>query len=282
MKFINSSAEIVDCGYTAIDGMRHIEKVARNCYKSEDKITEDSWKKILDVLYNNKHYTPLEHFSIYLTINAESNRNFNDIVEKYQENKYSIVNLTGATAYITTNFRVIVENKWHEDLKFMGDPAEFHELRITVKVICSIGVSREFNRHRCSICEQSTRYCNYSKEKFGSEITYVIPEWAKIYDNIDLLNDDVACITEIGAIFYYLAALKSAENNYMALIEKCNAKPQEARSVLPLDTATSVYYTMPISQWENFFNLRCNKAAHPDIRVIAESIKKQFEDRKFI
>jgi thymidylate synthase (FAD) len=80
-------------------------------------------------------------------------------------------------AYITTNARVIFENGWEDDLKYMCEPTEFHEKRITVKFTCSIGVCREILRHRrMSFLNESTRYCNYSKSKFGNELTYIIPQ----------------------------------------------------------------------------------------------------------
>lgn len=180
MNFVNSSVEIIEQGNTIIDGFKHIEKAARNCYRSEDKIDETSYEKILDVLKTNHHYSPLEHFTIYIKISRNQDViKYQDMVARYLDNCYSRVNYNDDmdTVYITTNFRVIVENDWYNDLQYMCTPEKYHAKRTTVKVVCSIGVSREWNRHRKnSICETSTRYCNYSKGKFGSEITYVIPQ----------------------------------------------------------------------------------------------------------
>jgi len=79
--------------------------------------------------------------------------------------------------YITTNARVIFENGWEDDLQYMCEPTEFHEKRITVKFITSIGICREILRHRhMSFLNESTRYCNYSKGKFNSELTFIIPQ----------------------------------------------------------------------------------------------------------
>jgi hypothetical protein len=98
-------------------------------------------------------------------------------------------------AYITTNLRVLQENGWLDDLKYLCEPTEFHEKRLSVKVITDIGVTREFNRHRTfSIVEQSTRYCNFSKDKFGNELTFIIPEYWKEYYRVALnQNDEYSC-----------------------------------------------------------------------------------------
>lgn len=80
-------------------------------------------------------------------------------------------------AYITTNARVLIENNWLEDLQYMCEPTKYHAKRISVKFTTSIGITRELIRHRVfSFMNESTRYCNYSKGKFGSELTFVIPE----------------------------------------------------------------------------------------------------------
>lgn len=100
------------------------------------------------------------------------------MVKHYRENKYSKVMQIGSDYYITTNYRVIVENNWFEDLDYICEPTEWHEKRITVRFTTQIAVSREANRHRVdSVAEQSTRYCNYSKDKFGGEIAINKPKW---------------------------------------------------------------------------------------------------------
>ena len=99
---------------------------------------------------------------------------------KYRENKYSKVNYDNwGTRYITTNYRVLVENDWLDDLQFLCEPTEHHEKEnTTVRFICDRGVSHEFVRHRIfSFAQESTRYCNYSKNKFGNEITIIAPNW---------------------------------------------------------------------------------------------------------
>ena len=208
-------------------------------------------------------------------------------------NKYSKIR---KFKYVTTNYRVLVENNWLNDRQYICEPTEHHEKRITVKMNCSIGISREFNRHRAnSVCETSTRYCNYSKDKFGNEITFVIPEWVKdrinetaSYNN----NDDLARTPYTDAVFdsrmtsdkaisIWLNDLKTTESDYMDLINE-GLKPQEARSVLSLDTATEVMYTAYSSDWEHFISLRTAVGAHPDARILANNLRWLLESNSLI
>lgn len=209
---------------------KHIEKAARNCYRSEDKITDDSYIRMIDMLIGRKHYSPMEHGTIYLSVSKESS-DFNNIATFYKYNHYSksVFSIHTNTVYVTTNYRVILENDRTDDLKYMCEPTVNHVKRYTFKVVMSIGTSREFNRHRAfSISESSTRYCNFSKDKFGSTITGCRPSWMNTAD-----------IPKLDA--YYIAVNK-CEAQYMKLLD-LGATPQEARGVLPLDTATTVFYT---------------------------------------
>lgn len=286
MNFIKSSVEIVPQEFGIKYGLQHVEKAARNCYKSEDKITDTSYEDFLQMLLDRKHYSPFEHFTIYLKLYRILNGDvYNDMLLKYSVNPYSVVNIVDGILYITTNYRVILENDWSNDLIYMCKPEEHHEKRVTVHMVCSIGVSREANRHRMSISEQSTRYCNYTKDKFGSQLNFVVPQHIYntvnpiLYNNIDEIINDVANIPEVHE---WLIQLRLAEISYMDLINKWHWTPQEARGVLPLDTATSVYYTGTISQWKNFFDLRTAPGAHPDIKVLATELEHQFKENNLI
>lgn len=184
----------------------------------------------------------------------------------------------------------------------MTFPSHRHEHRVTVLMNCSIGVSREANRHRTfSISEQSTRYCNYSRDKFGNEITYVIPQWiyktkADWEDCVDSLSGSPlnylkgltgeslikALSCHDRGVNCWISILRKIESDYTYLIREEKFKPQEARSILPLDTATSVYYTAYVSDWQHFFKLRCSEAAHPDIKVLADDLQKKFKEANLI
>lgn len=289
MKLIESKVEIIE-QEPGLEGVyKQIEKAGRLCYKSEDKICEGSAEKMVENLMKRGHGSPLEHGTVYLTFKWwQIGKKL-----KYMFNKYSKIR---KFKYVTTNYRVLVENNWLNDCQYICEPTKHHEKRITVKMNCSIGISREFNRHRAnSACETSTRYCNYAKDKFGSEITFVIPEWVKdrinetaSYNN----NDDLARIPYTEAVFdsrmisdkaisIWLNDLKTTESDYMDLINE-GLKPQEARSVLSLDTATEVMYTAFSSDWEHFIFLRTAVGAHPDARILANNLRWLLESNSLI
>lgn len=277
MRLIKSSFEVLPQA-PGLEGLyKQIEIGARNCYKSEDKITEGSAEKMVEFLKGRGHYSPLEHGTVYLTIPfiyAEAPHTAEHAYE-YSTNKYSVVNVGEDAIYVTTNFRVLVENNWLDDLKYLCEPTEHHEKRVSVMVTCAIGISREFNRHRTfSVSEQSTRYCNYSKDKFGVEITYVIPSWAT---NLSPEYNDLECSGIDHNELVLLDSLKQGERHYMVMM-KGGAKPQEARDVLPLATATTVMYTGFVSDWKHFFELRTSVGAHPDARAIAIPLKEKFNE----
>lgn len=280
MRLINSSFKVL-LQSPGLEGMyKQIEIGARNCYKSEDKITDDSAEKMVEFLKNRGHYSPLEHGTVYLHLSVDTINYY--IASKYRENKYSkvvLVNSQEQTSdngyYITTNYRVLVENGWLRDLTYLCKPTKHHEKRVSVMITCPIGISREFNRHRVfSISEQSTRYCNYSKDKFGVEITFVIPEWATNltpeYKSLDYSGLDHNELV-------FLDSLAHAERSYMTMIRD-GARPQEARDILPLATATTVMYTGFVSDWKHFFELRTSAGAHPDARAIATPLAGKFNE----
>lgn len=135
-----------------------------------------------------------------------------------------------------------------------GHEAVLEHCSFTVKFICDRGVSHEIVRHRvASYCQESTRYCNYSKEGFGSEITVIKPCFLHPYtDGFNLWEE--------GCLF--------AEQTYFNLLE-CGCSPQEARSVLPNSLKTEVVMTTNIREWRHFLKLRCSPAAHPQMREVA-------------
>jgi thymidylate synthase (FAD) len=283
MKLIKSSFEILPQA-PGLEGIyKQIELAGRNCYKSEDKICEGSAIKMVDNLIKRGHGTPLEHGTVYLFIPFDAMKDKWILINRYKDNPYSKVVIRNESFlfdkngyYITTNYRVLVENKWLEDLKYFCEPTEYHEKRISIMVTCAIGISREFNRHRTfSICEQSTRYCNYSLGKFSNEITYIIPTWS---ENITY-PVDYKKLSLSEKVF--LRILSDAEIAYMEMINQ-QRKPQEARDALPLATATTVMYTAFVSDWKHFLELRTAVGAHPDARALATSIKNEFEHRGYI
>ena len=286
MKLINSSVEIIPQS-EGLDGIyKQIEIAGRTSYKSEDRITEDSAKKFVDMLISRGHTAPLEHGTVYLcfkygnlTIDPDYLKLI-DVYHRYLHNPYSKVNtniLEGGWTwvYITTNARVIYENDWQDDLQYISLPSIHHTKRITARFIRSRSISHELVRHRAfSFVQESQRYIGYNKGKFGSEITYIIPYWLnynqgdedKIYIGSDIADDPVK--------LNFLHALDHCEAAYMTLIDS-GCKPQEAREVLPNATKTEVVMTGFEDDWNGFFKLRCDKAAHPDMQKLANELKEK-------
>lgn len=275
MKLIKPSYTIIEQDF-GIEGIyKQIELAGRTCYKSEDKITETSAKEFVDRMIRSGHGAMLEHGTVYLKCPGSS---VFTLVQRhgywdYEKNSYSKVihNLElrdGVfpidNCYITTNYRVLVENGWLDDLKYICEPTEIHEKRITVKFICDRGVSHEFVRHRVfSFAQESTRYCNYSKDKFNNEITFIQPCWVLDEDN------------SVHAENIFVDSLCKAEKDYFELLKE-GWKPQQARAVLPNALKTELVMTGFISDWEHFFKLRDVIAAHPQARELAEPLHKEF------
>lgn len=265
---------------------QQIERAGRVCYKSENNTTEDSAKPFVGRMIEHEHYAMLEHGTVYLTCNHGE-------LPIYASNKFSHVNTIDGKDYITTNLRVMAENKTLEDLKYRVDFEKGkHELRITVHFTTQIAITREYNRHRAnSMAEQSTRYCNYTKNKFGSEISINLPTWVKgdLETNDekfvelceDVANEETNDWTPIDA---WLFANQAAEFAYMKLIAM-GCKPQEARVILPLDTNTELVHTAFVSDWKHFFDLRAlgtTGAPHPDAKILAEPLYEEFKERGYI
>jgi thymidylate synthase (FAD) len=318
MKLIESSVEIIPQEEGLLGAYKQIEKAGRVCYKSEDRICEGSAKKMVDFLISRGHLSPLEHGTIYLHFKYNSPINdinylkYTKIERFYRNNPYSrVVNITedhfNHDVYITTNARVITEHNRQDDLQYWCEPTEYHIKRYTARFICSRSVSHELVRHRAmSFCQTSQRYVNYSLGKFNSEIQFVVPEWVKnrTFEVAKCINpltktsnsyilDEPTLIDTIRihmlaldrAVCCWYENLKRSEEDYMyLLIDECGLKPQEARSVLPNDTQTEVIVTgyNDDDGWKNFFNLRRSTTAHPDIRILADDLHKQFIEKGII
>lgn len=276
MKLIESKVEVIE-QQPGLDGVyKQIELAGRTCYKSEDKITEDSAKSFVDRMIGSKHGAMLEHGTVYLCI-----ENYEDVDEmKYKLNKYSKAQCVFPNfLYVTTNFRVLVENDWLSDLQYICKPTEFHEKRITVRFITDRGVSHELVRHRTmSFAQESTRYCNYGIDKFGNEVTFIKPTWYNIVsDEQKEAFDDFLSISEEA----YMALLDKWENRtpdkrYKTKFKGNPLTPQQARQVLPNALKTEIVVTGFESDWEHFFSLRSPKygaqGVHPDMAKLADEL----------
>lgn len=283
MKLIKPYFKILE-QQTGLEGLyRQIELCGRVAYKSEDKITEDSYKEFIDRIIKLNHGTVLEQGTLYLDFTD----NIVEVKKRYINNPYSKIykntleeNWDCSHLYITTNMRVLVEHNWLNDLKYLCEPTKYHEKRVCIKFVLPRSIAQQFTRHRVfSFLMESQRYCNYSKNKFNNEVTFIIPcgldikevenyrHWADKYEDVFL--DEFLC------------ALQNAETSYLSLIN-CGWTPQEAREVLPNATKTELIMTGYISDWKNFFNLRCSKNAQLQARELAIPLKEEFIKRSYI
>ncbi len=194
MIVINSSFEIID-DINGNEILNKLEKIGRTCYKSEDKITQDSSKTFIKNIIKRGHESVIEHESI------------------------------------------------------------------SVKVICDRGVTHEIVRHRlASYSQESTRYCNYTKDKFNNQLTFIKPSFFDEKSN---------------EFNIWKSEMESIEKKYFDLVNE-GVKPEEARSILPNSLKTEIVITMNLRSWRHFFKLRCDKSAHPQIREVAKPILSKF------
>lgn len=287
MKFIEPLVEYLAQG-AGIEGVwNQIARATRVCYQSKPRAgesSEDFVKRIIlkpaliegnlnyleDCKFNfdKMHGAMLEHGTIYLTI--PNNRAGKDDIDDLIHNKYTkFIDTYDSFTYITTNMRVIVENYLEYLLNDYLSSRTVHIPRYTFSVITDIGVTREMNRHRTfSVAEQSTRYCDFSKDKFGSELTYMLPQW--FMGNNKIVEEEYKT---------YAATLEYIENSYKKL-RKLGWKPEQARQILPLDVKTQAVYTAFSDDWEHFLRLRADNIsgkAHPNMQLVAKKIKNIIE-----
>lgn len=281
MKLIKPSYLIIEpTGYTIDDIYKSIELAGRVSYKSEDKITEDSAKGFVDMLIKRCHYSPLEFGTVYLYINNHD-PSFNKVIDRYYYNKYSKCKVFPNKAYISTNYRVIVENSWQNDLKYLCEPIEFHSKRICVKFTCDRGISHELVRHRIfSFMQESSRYCNYSLGKFNSELTFIEPCF--LDDNkLALYGPYHTVVRDKSPESIFIAGLNNAERDYIDLI-KLGWRPEQARAVLPNAIKTELFMCGFVEDWKKFCLLRTPTNAHPQMRELIIPLQEEFICRNYI
>lgn len=307
MKIVEPQVELWKQEPTLKGVWHQIARATRVCYQSKPRegendeafvnrvILKPATRKDGSIDFDKCHGAMLEHGTIYLTIPIY----FSDHIHNYIYNKYSRVILIHESnkdcyAYVTTNMRVILENNWQDDLMFIHSRS-LHIGRTTFSVITDIGVTRELNRHRVnSIAEQSTRYCTYSANKFGNEITYTnndfIPDSIFKFNSscFNTLCKDIAANADIPGIIdkwkaedYYMFGLLAAEFAYLGL--KKNKVPNDvARQVLNLNTKSQAVYTAFDDDWEHFIKLRADNVSgkvHPNMKIIADKIKELFDNK---
>lgn len=309
MKLVDSKVSILPQEPGVVGMLKLIERAGRTAYMSLDKITDNSYEKFIRMLYNKGHWAVFNLGTVYLKVPVEDYNKVSDLFETTPWTAYEEVN---GFYYITTNYRVICQLEYDEVMeKYWCEPEEHHYRRITTHWVCSRVIAQQILRHRilCPVME-STRYVNYSKERFGTEITFIIPQW--VYDLRDELSETIDPLTkeyrswiktlkgeELWKALCCIDRTVSSRDRFLRLAEQeyiyeattdegYRLPAEDARGVLPLDTKTEICITGYVRDWyyespENspekagFFKLRCAPDAQSDIRVLAESLKSQFE-----
>ena len=281
MKLIKQSFEFINqTDFSLVGIKKFIEKCGRVCYKSEDKITDSSYLRFVDMLIKNHHDRPLEFGTVHLRI-PSGNNFFNFIKDLQSVGLYNDIWIAYKQlpefTYVTSNYRLYLDIiKYFPYIKeyFTEEDNEYYPKRYTIHFILDRVTMDSFRTHVVlSHLGESTRYCNYSKDKFDNQVTFVIPSWCNSliegseqkYSPFEINGDEVE----------FMNALQNAQNSYLSLL-KLGWIPQQARSVLPLGIKSELISCGFKDAWENFFYRRCAKDAHPMAREIAIPLQEKF------
>lgn len=282
MKLIKPSVEILEQG-PGIQGIYDmIELCGKTSYKSEvkgGKTAED----FVSARVNERHYAVLEFGTVYLNYPSER------FIIPYQENPYSHVRFIGDDHFaVTTNLRVLVEQGWTNDLEYLCEPTEHHMKRYTARIITDRGVSHELVRHRSfSFCQESTRYCKYSKNKFGNKLTFIIPSWMDVPEGTVYLNGQEewsvadTVVKDKPGYLSFMEACAKGEFEYLNML-KDGCTPQQARQVLPNALKTEICICGDKYAWDHFFELRyygLTGKPHPDMYKVSSMLYEAFKEK---
>lgn len=316
MKLIKQSFEFINqTDFSLVGIKKHIERCARVSYKSEDKITDTSYEKFVNMLESRGHDRPLEFGTVHLKMPESEFRSLIDILTSsrtYNDSwmHYKVVETweEGYTVYVTTNYRYY-KLMWNQMITlskyFDKTDSEHYPKRYTVHMILDRGVMDEFRTHvGLSHLAESTRYCNYSKDKFGNELTFIKPCWLNVpegkYNHCIMVSKNspdirIECVgsDEIGKYYnieedegLFLNGLVQSELTYLYLINNKKWTPQQARSVLPLGIKSELISCGFEDAWANFMRRRSPKygdpGAHPMAAEIADKLCEEFLRRGFI
>ena len=290
MKLIKQSFEILEQKDFSLVGIKKfIERCGRVCYKSEDRITDDSYEKFVNMLVKRDHARPLEFGTVHLKMPWKTFSNFVGfcISKGFWDSCWIKYNIDRESedkiVYITTNYRYYKKLGTLKPLYgyvsmerfFTEEDNKFYPKRYTVHFITSRGIMDEFRTHvGLSHLAESSRYCSYDKNRFGNELTFIIPNWVNTnYSNKEQEEPSVSSME-------WSTAILDAEASYMNLI-KMGCTAQEAREVLPLSVKSELISCGFKDAWENFFYRRCANDAHPMAREIAIPLQEKFKELNY-
>ena len=282
MKLIRQDFNIVNQkGFSIKDIKKHIEYCARISYKSQDRITDDSYEKFVNMLEKRDHTRPLEFGTVHLKMILPDFEGFiHSLLTIGMLNNIWIKHAyKGDVIYITTNYRYYLDIiKYFPNVKkyFTEEDNEYYPKRYTVHFITSRGIMDEFRTHiGLSHLAESSRYCSYDKNRFGNELTFIIPNWV----NTNCPNKEQEGLS-VASIEWFTAML-DVEASYMNLI-KMGCTAQEAREVLPLSIKSELISCGFEDAWKNFFYRRCANDAHPMAREIATKVRDKFKELGYV
>ena len=294
MKLIKQSFEILEQKDFSLIGIKKfIERCGRVCYKSEDRITDDSYEKFVNMLEKRDHARPLEFGTVHLKMHILYFLGLKNVLcmNKMWNNGWIKYHYIGKLAYVTTNYRYYLSIiKVYPDIQKSFDTQDdkLYPRRYTVHFITSRGVMDEFRTHvSLSHLAESTRYCNYDKDRFNNEITCIIPHYCP-----DLIGGNsynlYTCKFELTQTeglseksAKWIESMCQAEQDYMDLLnDSCTA--QEARDVLPLGIKSELISCGFEDAWSNFFYRRCANDAHPMAREIAIPLQEKFKELNYV
>lgn len=287
--------DITPSSYDLISMQKHIELCGRVCYRSEELTTNDSYVSFVNGLIKRKHFSVLEHGTIYLLIDLEKNpEEWFTILDFYDRNPYSKTNVVKDILYVTTNYRVVKENNREDDLRFMQfNPDKNHHKRYTAEFFTDIQIYKELRTHRPpSFSIESTRFCNYHSEKFGDNIIFSIPSWFEHKEEtiVAYLQDNVLQVKSENSTgfsekeYAYMNSLIQIEGFYKNLID-LELTPQFAAKVLPQATMAHVAMTAFADTWQDILNKRYLGATgkpHPDMVALMENVHNDFTKKGYI
>lgn len=290
MKIVENSVERIEFDIRG----KKMEYCGRICYKSDSNINDTSYIKFLTNIYKSGHTSVLEHERVIFK---------SDSVVLPKDNKYFVSTYINGNYYISANVRAWLnstnkESIFYPYLKelypflFTEEPVcakssktkvidgkdvpvecrDLHDAK-TFKIIASRGCTHQLVRHRVfSFSQQSQRYCNFSGDKFGHSIDFIMP----IINDVKEFTEDQMEEAKV----YMAKSFENSENEYFDLIEKYGLRPEDARNVLPNAAASIIVMTGTVKQWQDFFALRCDSHAQREIRDIANKIKEILNDEK--
>ena len=294
MKLIKQSFEILEQKDFSLIGIKKfIERCGRVCYKSEDRITDDSYEKFVNMLEKRDHARPLEFGTVHLKMHILYFIGLRDTlcVNKMWNDGWIKYHYIGKIAYVTTNYRYYLSIiKVYPGIQESFDTQDdkLYPKRYTVHFITSRGIMDEFRTHvGLSHLAESTRYCSYDKDRFSNEITCVIPHYCP-----DLIGGNsynlYTCKFELTQTeglseksAKWIESMCQAEQDYMNLLnDGCTA--QEARDILPLGIKSELISCGFEDAWSNFFYRRCANDAHPMAREIAIPLQEKFKELNYV